>query len=113
MEFIMKNKGSLKLFTIVFLFTMSPRKFPDMLRNILYSKIFHLANFDVTANCICYFTENIWHHNYSIFQLLIWMEKFWEEVELQKIEYLENEKSFLGKVKSIAHMFWGLTFSEI
>ena len=33
------------------------------------------------------------------------MEKFWKEVELQKIEYLENEKSFLGRVKSIAHIF--------
>ena len=29
-----------------------------------------------------------------------------EEEKLQKIEYLENEKSFLGEIKNIFHSFW-------
>ena len=33
-------------------------------------------------------------------------------VEIQKYEYLENEKSFLDEIKSIFHSFWRLSFSE-
>ena len=32
--------------------------------------------------------------NYLIFQLPLWMDKVGEEEELQKLEYLSNEKGF-------------------
>ena len=33
-----------------------------------------------------------------------------EEKKIQKIEYLENEKSFLDNTKSIFHKFWNAFF---
>ena len=32
--------------------------------------------------------------------------------EIQKLEYLENEKTFLNEVKNIFHSFGGLSFCE-
>ena len=29
-----------------------------------------------------------------------------KRIEIQKYEYLENEKSFLDEIKSISHSFW-------
>ena len=34
------------------------------------------------------------------------------KIEIQKIEYLENEKIFLDKIKTIFHIFLGLSFGE-
>ena len=31
---------------------------------------------------------------------------------MQNVEYLENEKSFLNEIKSIFHIFEGLSFGE-
>ena len=36
-----------------------------------------------------------WCHNYSILQLSLWMEKAEEEIEKQKLKYLENGKGIL------------------
>ena len=33
-------------------------------------------------------------------------EKKRGKMEIQKFEYLENEKSFLGEIKNIFHSFW-------
>ena len=49
---------------------------------------------------------NSWHHKLFLFHLFFWIWKVWKEEEkLQKIEYLENEKSFLDEVKNIFHSF--------
>ena len=29
-----------------------------------------------------------------------------EETKIQKLEYLENKKSFLDEIKNIFHIFW-------
>ena len=39
-------------------------------------------------------------------------EKKKGEAEVQKLEYLENEKIFLDEIKNIFHVFEGLSFSE-
>ena len=39
-------------------------------------------------------------------------EKKERKSKIQKFEYLENEKSFLDKIKNIFDSFWGLSFSE-
>ena len=41
------------------------------------------------------------------------MEKVGGEEELQNIENLENEKSVLGKLKSICHILLKTFFSEM
>ena len=54
-----------------------------------------------------------WRHNYSIFQFLFSMEKVGEEEgDLEKTEYLENEKSFLGKRKRIFNFLRALVKFE-
>ena len=59
-----------------------------------------------SKNCILVFMQDMLRHNYSIFELSLWIEKFGEkEEELQRIEYLEKEKSFPGEMKSIFHIF--------
>ena len=35
-----------------------------------------------------------------------------EEENIQKFEYLENEKSFLDEIKNIFHSFEGLSFGQ-
>ena len=54
-----------------------------------------------------------WRHNYSTFELPLWMEKVEEEEKLQKIEYLENKKSFLREIKSVFIFLEGLSFGTI
>ena len=39
-------------------------------------------------------------------------EKKEGKTKIQKFEYLENENSFLDKIKNIFHSFWGLSFGE-
>ena len=39
-------------------------------------------------------------------------EKKEGKIEIQKFEYLENEKSFLDDIKNIFHIFKGLSFGE-
>ena len=57
--------------------------------------------------------QDIWRHKYSIFQLPLWMEKVGEvEEELQKIEYLVNEKRLLGNKKTFFMISKGRSFGE-
>ena len=49
--------------------------------------------------------------NFKIFFLIILQSYGWQvekegRSEIQKIEYLENKKSFLDEIKSIFHSFW-------
>ena len=39
-------------------------------------------------------------------------EKKEEKTEIQKFEYLENEKSFLDEIKTICHIICMLSFGE-
>ena len=48
---------------------------------------------------------NSWHRKLFHFHLSFWIWKVWKGKELQKIEYLENEKSFLNEIKNIFHNF--------
>ena len=36
----------------------------------------------------------------------------WKEKKIQKLEYIENENSFLDEIKSIFIVFEGLSFDE-
>ena len=56
-----------------------------------------------SKNCICKFMQvNWWHHKSFHFHLSFWIWKLWRgRAELQKFEYLENEKSFLDEIKNI------------
>ena len=50
---------------------------------------------------------NLWHHKLLHFHLHFWFWKCGKEGKiLQKLEYLENEKSFLDEIKNILHSFW-------
>ena len=70
-------------------------KFDDVKQFLSYSK-----------NYICKFMEaNLWHKLFH-FHLPFWIWKVWKGKKLQKFEYLENEKSFLDKIKNIFHSFW-------
>ena len=65
-----------------------------------------------SQNCIANLCQT-WRHKYSIFQLPLWMEKVGEgEEELQKIEYLVNEKRLLGNKKTFFMIFKGRSFGE-
>ena len=47
-----------------------------------------------------------WCDNYSIFNFLLKPWKFWQEDgKFQKFKCLKNQKSILGKMKSIFHIF--------
>ena len=49
---------------------------------------------------------NSWHHKLFQFHLTFYIWEVWKGREkLQKIEYLENENSFLDEIKSIFHSF--------
>ena len=51
--------------------------------------------------------------NYFTFVCNFEFEKFGKEAKkIQKCEYLENKKRFLGKIKSILRIFEGLSFGE-
>ena len=51
--------------------------------------------------------DNLWHHKLFHFHLPFWIWKVWKGREkMTKIEYLENEKSFLDEIKNIFHSFW-------
>ena len=52
---------------------------------------------------------NSWHHKFYPFQCGLF-EK--EEKKIQKLEYIENEYSFLDEIKSIFIVFEGLSFDE-
>ena len=52
---------------------------------------------------------NSWHHKFYPFECGMF-EK--EEKKLQKLEYIENENSFLDETKSIFIVFEGLSFDE-
>ena len=64
-----------------------------------------------SKNYICKFMQvNSWHHKLFHFHLSFWIWKVWKGREkLQKIEYLENEKSFFDEIKNIFHSFWKAT----
>ena len=52
---------------------------------------------------------NSWHHKFYPFQCGLF-EK--EEKKIQKLEYIENENSFLDEIKSIFIVFERLSFDE-
>ena len=54
---------------------------------------------------------NLWHHKLSHFHLPFW-KCIKEGKKLQKFEYLEDEKSFLGEIKNIFIVFEDLSFDE-
>ena len=50
---------------------------------------------------------NSWHLNYSTSICPFVSGKCGKEVKkIQKIEYLENDKSFLDEIKNTFHSFW-------
>ena len=49
---------------------------------------------------------NLWHHKLFHFHLSFWIWKVWKG--RKKIEYVENENSFLDEIKNIFHSFWRL-----
>ena len=50
--------------------------------------------------------DNLWHHKFSTSICSFESGKCGEEEKkLEKFEYLENEKSFLDKIKTIFHSF--------
>ena len=56
---------------------------------------------------------NSWHHKLFHFHFPFESENCGKEEEkLQKIEYLENEKSFLDGIKTFFIVFKGLSFCE-
>ena len=61
-----------------------------------------------SKNYICKFMQtNSWHHKLFHFHLSFGIRKVWKERgKLQKIEYLEKEKSFLDEIKNTFHSFW-------
>ena len=57
-------------------------------------------------NNICKYMQVIsWHHKLFHFYLPFSIWKVWEGKKSQKLEYLENEKSFLDEIKNIFHSF--------
>ena len=79
--------------------------------------MFYLTKFDdviwsgfwvipkITSATLCNPIDDI--TNYSLFFCLFESWKCGKEGEkLQKLEYLENEKSFLDEIKNIFHSFW-------
>ena len=58
-----------------------------------------------SKNYTCEFMQtNSWHHNNSISICSFESGKCGKEAE--KIQYLENKKSFLDQIKNIFHSFW-------
>ena len=52
-----------------------------------------------------------WRHKRSDFSWINRWSNGWQEekewkTKIQKLEYLENEKSFLDEIKNIFHIFW-------
>ena len=60
-----------------------------------------------SKNYICKFMQtNSWHKLFH-FHLSLWIWKVWKgRKKIQNCEYLENEKGFLDKIKTIFHSFW-------
>ena len=59
-----------------------------------------------SKNYICKFMQaNSWHNTFFPFRLPFWIWKVWKGKKLQKLEYLENEMSFLDEIKTIFPSF--------
>ena len=57
------------------------------------------------------YLDTWWCHNlYDLYLIILWsngrQDEKEERMEIQKIEYLKNEKSFLDEIKGIFHSFW-------
>ena len=65
---------------------------------------------DIRQNVLLSSYLDIWWHHL----LKQWPTRRKKDLrlEMQKIEHLENERSFLDEIKSIFHSFWGLSFGE-
>ena len=50
---------------------------------------------------------NWWHHKLFHFLFPFWIWKVWKRKKLQKLEYLENEKSFLDEINNIFQFLKG------
>ena len=59
-----------------------------------------------SKNHICYFMQAHLRHKLFHFHLSLWIWEVWKGEKLQKLEYLENKKSFLDETKNIFHSFW-------
>ena len=60
-----------------------------------------------SKNYTCKFMQvSSWHHKLFHFHSLFWICKVKKEEKLEKLEYLENQKSFLHEIKNIFHSFW-------
>ena len=91
-------------------------------RKIPLLVMYYLTKFDIkrflsySKNYICKFMQaNSWHHKFFHFHLPFWIWKVWRaRGKILKFEYLENEKSFLNKIKNIVFhsfiIFEGLSF---
>ena len=61
-----------------------------------------------SKNYICKFMQaNSWHHKLFHFHLSFLIWKVWKGKKLQKLEYLENEKSFLDEIKNFSWFLKG------
>ena len=61
-----------------------------------------------SKNYICKFMQANWlHHKLFHFHLSFWIWEAWKRRQkIQKLEYLENEKSFLNEIKNTFHSLW-------
>ena len=90
-------------------------------RKITFLVIYYLTKFDIIIKSSFWVIPKIVSsnlckpiHDINYFTSIWPFEsgKCWKEgKKLQKLEYLENEKSFLDEIKNIFHSFWRATIS--
>ena len=111
MKKVVKNKKDLELLTLALQVTKQVHKnlfisYNAILSDQVWCNIKQVLSY--SKNSICKFMQaNSWHRKLFHFHLSFKSEKCRREgKKLQKIEGLEDEKSFLDGTKNIFHSFW-------